>query len=331
MFKKSVASHSKINPELEALSRSQAVIYFETDGTIIRANDNFLDVTGYTLAEIQGEHHSIFVEAEHRVSPEYVKFWDTLRRGQFQADQYKCFAKGGKEVWLEATYNPILDNRGNVVQVVKYAADITAQKIQSDDLEKQMDAIVESAKSNAKSIAMVVEGMSSSIEEISKNMNLSSDAAHNILGSAGETRGAVEKLIQGLKSIDNMVEQMSDIAEKVSLLALNATIEAAHVGEEGKGFAVVASEMKSLAKKAANAAEEFSLELSDVHALSKTTFEHVQDIEKSARNVSESVNGTSNAVEKQSTVTSKVSMDVKTVTTSVADLANRIRTLCEAA
>ncbi len=112
-----------------AIGKSQAVIEFKLDGTIVTANENFLGAVGYTLDEIKGKHHSMFVGPAERESAAYREFWAKLNRGEFQAAQYKRFGKGGKEIWIQASYNPILDANGKPVKVVKFATDITAQKI----------------------------------------------------------------------------------------------------------------------------------------------------------------------------------------------------------
>jgi methyl-accepting chemotaxis protein len=118
---------------LAAIDRSQAMIEFTPDGTIVKANANFLNAVGYTLEEIAGKHHSIFVDPAHKASPEYKAFWDKLGRGEFDAGQYKRIGKGGREIWIEASYNPVLDGKGRVVKVVKFATDITAQQLVSFD------------------------------------------------------------------------------------------------------------------------------------------------------------------------------------------------------
>src|SRR5215813_5005923 len=109
--------------KLDAVSRSQAVIEFNLDGTIITANENFLRAMGYTLSEVQGKHHSMFVDPGHRDSAEYREFWARLGRGEYQAVEYRRFGKGSKEVWIQASYNPILDRSGKPFKVVKYATD----------------------------------------------------------------------------------------------------------------------------------------------------------------------------------------------------------------
>src|SRR3989304_2881973 len=136
-----------LKAELAAIGRSQAVIEFELDGTILTANENFLDAMGYSLEEIQGEHHSMFVEPEYVRSREYKEFWAKLNRGEFLADEFKRIGKGGKEIWIQASYNPILDAKGKPYKVVKYAADITARKLR-DANAAQKNAIVEFATAN---------------------------------------------------------------------------------------------------------------------------------------------------------------------------------------
>ena len=127
--------------QIEAIGKSQAVISFHMDGTIIDANENFLKTMGYTLAEIQGKHHSMFAESAYASSPAYKTFWTKLNRGEFDAGEYKRIGKGGKEVWIQASYNPIVDTDGKPFKVVKYATDITKEKLKSADFSGQIEAI----------------------------------------------------------------------------------------------------------------------------------------------------------------------------------------------
>ncbi len=127
--------------QLSAISKSQAVIEFSLDGTILNANENFLRTLGYTLDEIKGRHHSLFVDDQYRNSPEYSAFWARLNRGEFDAGEYKRVGKGGREIWIQASYNPIFDMNGKPFKVVKYATDVTAQKLQYADFRGQIDAI----------------------------------------------------------------------------------------------------------------------------------------------------------------------------------------------
>ncbi|TGN08184.1 methyl-accepting chemotaxis protein [Leptospira ilyithenensis] len=126
---------------LNAVNKSQATIEFNMDGTIITANHNFLEVMGYTLYEIKGQHHRMFAEVKLAGSEEYRQFWATLNSGEFQTAEYKRIGKGGREVWLQATYNPILNSNGKPYKVIKFATDITEQKLKNIDYEGQIAAI----------------------------------------------------------------------------------------------------------------------------------------------------------------------------------------------
>ena len=120
-------SLTDLRGQVAAIRRAQGVIEFQLDGTILDANDNFLQAVGYTLEEIRGQHHGIFVEPDYRKSEEYRQFWEKLRRGEYDAKRYKRIGKGGREVWIQASYNPIFDKRGKPYKVVKYATDVTEQ------------------------------------------------------------------------------------------------------------------------------------------------------------------------------------------------------------
>jgi methyl-accepting chemotaxis protein len=126
---------------LAAISRAQAVIEFDLGGNVLDANENFLAVSGYTLAEIRGQHHRMFCTPEHARSGEYAQFWEKLGRGEYHSGAFKRLAKGGKEIWIQATYNPILDLRGRPVKIVKYAMDVTAQRLAAAEAEGKVEAI----------------------------------------------------------------------------------------------------------------------------------------------------------------------------------------------
>jgi methyl-accepting chemotaxis protein len=126
---------------LEALSRSLAIIEFDPDGKILTANPNFCEALGYTFAEIQGRHHSMFVEPAFAQSQAYRDFWKKLGSGKFDAGEYKRLGKGGKEVWIQASYNPVVDRRGAVVKIVKVATDITAEKLKNAEFAGKLNAI----------------------------------------------------------------------------------------------------------------------------------------------------------------------------------------------
>jgi methyl-accepting chemotaxis protein len=132
---------ANLQAQLDAIGKSQAVIEFNMDGTILTANDNFLAAVGYSLDEIRGRHHRMFVESTFAHSGEYQTFWENLNRGTYQAAEYKRIAKGGREIWIQASYNPILDLNGKPFKVVKYATDVTQQKLTAANMSGQIDAI----------------------------------------------------------------------------------------------------------------------------------------------------------------------------------------------
>ncbi len=141
LFGRKLAGNKLDHATLEAISKSQAMIEFSPDGTVLTANANFLAVLGYELSEVEGKHHRMFVEPAYAASAEYQAFWESLRRGVFDAAEYKRLGKGGKEIWIQATYNPVFDARGKVAKVVKFATDVTARKLAAADAVGQLAAI----------------------------------------------------------------------------------------------------------------------------------------------------------------------------------------------
>ena len=131
----------ELRGQLAAINKAQAVIEFDLTGIVHHANENFLTALGYTLEEIKGRHHSMFVEPAYRESAEYKQFWRDLNDGKFQAAEFKRIGKGGKEVWIQASYNPIFDEQGKPFKVVKFATDVTARKLKDADYQGQIAAI----------------------------------------------------------------------------------------------------------------------------------------------------------------------------------------------
>jgi len=130
-----------LEAQVSAINRSQAVIEFDLSGNIVRANENFLGVVGYASHEIVGKHHSIFVDNDYAASAEYRLFWEKLRRGEFVSDKFRRIAKNGQDIWIQATYNPLLDAHGKPVGVIKFASDITAMEAKTRELESKVAAI----------------------------------------------------------------------------------------------------------------------------------------------------------------------------------------------
>jgi methyl-accepting chemotaxis protein len=282
--------------QIEAIRKSQGVIEFEMDGTIITANDNFLNFMGYTLGEVQGKHHGIFADDQVRQSAEYKEFWATLNRGEYVTAEFKRLGKGGKEVWLQASYNPILDLNGKPRKVVKFATDVTErvrlqqaaddQHRKTKDLTRQViesanqfaegsQAVGESSSNlsdGAQTQAASVEEMTAAVDELTNAVQTISERAADARQQAGETAASaqesgrtVTKAVTAMRLIEKSSEQINDIIQVISeiarqtdLLALNAAIEAARAGEHGLGFAVVADEVRKLAERSSEAAKEIT-------------------------------------------------------------------------
>nr|MDJ0868734.1 PAS domain S-box protein [Myxococcota bacterium] len=133
--------YAEYEGKVQAIDRAQAVIEFELDGTIITANDNFLGAMGYRLEEIVGQHHRIFCEPDYARSADYAEFWQRLGRGEYDTGEFKRLGKDGREIWLQASYNPILDADGRPFKVVKFATDVTASKLENAEYEGKVEAI----------------------------------------------------------------------------------------------------------------------------------------------------------------------------------------------
>jgi len=138
--KKNVSS-GDLEAVYQALDRVQSIIEFDLDGKVISANDNFLRTFGYEADEIIGQHHRMFCVPSYAASPEYTEFWKKLSRGEFHADEFKRLGKGGRGIWLRASYNPVLDDDGNAVRVIKFATDVTAEKLQTAEYQGKIKAI----------------------------------------------------------------------------------------------------------------------------------------------------------------------------------------------
>lgn len=288
--------------QLAAISKVQAIIEFNLDGTIIQANELFLQALGYTMGEIVGKHHSIFVLPEERNNPAYAEFWRKLNSGQHDRGQYLRIGKGGRHVWIEASYNPILDASRHPFKVVKYATDIT----------RRFTA--------AQTLSVAVQGMKETAGRATQANDFALEAC-NVAEQGGQKVQSVvhtmEAITASSSKISEIIGVMDSISFQTNILALNAAVEAARAGTQGRGFAVVAAEVRNLAQNSALAAKEIkeliSASTDQVErgaALVQAAGSTMSDIVSSSRRVTEIMAEVVAASLEQSTKLSEVSQDI---------------------
>lgn len=300
--------------QVEAVQRSQAYIEFALDGTVLTANLIFLRLMGYTLDEVKGRHHSIFVEPGYEKTEEYRGMWQTLSSGLPYLCVRRRIGKNGKEVWMQANYNPILDPEGTVIKIVKLASDLTPLIHQT-----------EFTQHTAKSVASASEEMSASIQEISHNMELSKKATDEISGTAAESGKESANLLNSMKSMEKIVGLIRDIAGRVNMLALNATIEAARAGDAGKGFAVVAGEVKNLSDQTAKATSEIGQEIHAVQQISGKVAASIQQTLDGIGMVGQYVNSVASALLEQTATTHEIREHTAKLASAVSELMEHTR------
>jgi methyl-accepting chemotaxis protein len=341
--------------QIAAINRSQAVIEFDVNGNILTANQNFLDTMGYRLEEVVGQHHRLFVDPQEAAKPAYAEFWRSLGREQFQMAEFRRTAKGGREVWIQASYNPVLDPDGRPWKVVKYATDVTTRVRDRDrrmklgrDVDGELNAVtsavsatseratgaVEAARAtsmNVQAVAAGAEELAASVAEIGRQIIDASRSTSAATGEAQRATQIVTELVDAANRINEVVRLITDIAGQTNLLALNATIEAARAGEAGKGFAVVASEVKGLASQTARATEDISAQVGQVQAAVSGAVSTIKSIADAIARIDTITNTIAAAVEQQGSVTREMSGNMQGAATAVEQVGRSLEEIAESA
>jgi methyl-accepting chemotaxis protein len=340
---------------IKALNRSLAVVEYDGDAAVVVANDNFLKAVGYTLDEIRGKHHTMFVPPAELAGAEFISLRDALRRGEYHTAEYHLVGKDKKDVWIQGAFNPTFDADGKPLKILLFATDVTAQvhrrqkrtEVQrtiDNDLGNITDAVAATndqasaaaaasaqTSSTMQAVASGAEQLAASVGEISRQAADARNISQKAVDQAHQTNTIISGLASAAQKIGDVVKLINSIADQTNLLALNATIEAARAGEAGRGFAVVASEVKSLATQTSKATDEISGQIAEVQTTTASAVNVIEAISQTIGRINEISSAIAAAVEEQAAVTQSMSSNMQVAAKGVADISANVTEIAGAA
>ena len=346
--------------QLAAIDRSMATIEFELDGTILRANDNFLGTMGYTADQVVGQHHRIFVDPAEAGSREYAAFWERLARGSFQSGEFRRRHRDGHDVWIQASYNPVLDPTGEPYKIVKFATDVTAAKqaalaiaesvsgltdasthigsvsselrTSSQQVSGEVNdiaAATEEITASLETLSAATDEMRATIVSVSDNASQAAHGADDAVEVAQQTTATVEQLARSSAEIGGVVRLIAGIAEQTNILALNASIAAARAGDAGQGFAVVATEVKHLAEQTAAATADISKRIEATQVDSSNAASAVEEISHTIERINDLQSEIAESIADQRTTTEEMSNNLTEAADASLGIAENMARIAE--